>query len=65
MKTTKKVVEGFVKFCIAAVVLIAGLAVYHRASAQNTVVVCEPDRSGRVCCWDTNQYGPNRPYICN
>jgi hypothetical protein len=62
---TKIVVERFVKVCIAALFLIAGLAVYHRASADNKVIVCETDRNGRLCCWDTAQYGPNRPFICN
>jgi hypothetical protein len=65
MMTTKKVVQRFVQVCIAALILIAGLAVYHRAFADNKVIVCETDRNGRMCCWDTNQYGPNRPYICN
>lgn len=62
---TKLVVERFVKLCIAAVVLIAGLAVYHRASAQNNVIKCAPDRHGVICCWDTAQYGPSRPWICD
>ena len=62
---TKTVVQRFVQVCIAALILIAGLAVYHRASADNKVIVCETDRNGRMCCWDTNQYGPNRPFICN
>lgn len=62
---TKKYVNGFVKVCVAAVFLIAGLAIYHRANAQRGVVICEPDRNGKVCCWDSSQYGPNRPFICN
>ena len=65
MKNTKTVVEGFVKVCIAALFLIAGLAVYHRAYAQRGVMICEPDRNGKVCCWDSSIYGSSRPYICN
>lgn len=61
MMTTKKYVDTFVKVCIAALFLIAGLAVYHRAYAQT---VCETDRNGRICCWDTKQYGPYKPFTC-
>jgi hypothetical protein len=46
--------------------LILGFAaVCWSAYADNKVIVCEADRNGRMCCWDTNQYGPNRPFICN
>lgn len=59
--TTKKCVNAFVKTCIAAVFLIAGLAVYQRAYAQ---VKCESDGRGGTCCWDTRQFGPFRPITC-
>ena len=62
---TKTIVQRFVQASIAALILIAGLAVYHRASAQNKVIKCEPDMKGAICCWDTSQYGPNRPWICD
>ena len=61
----EKVVNIFVKGCIGCLIVIAGLAVANRAFAQNKVIVCETDRNGKMCCWDTNQYGPNRPWICN
>ena len=35
------------------------------AYAQRGVMICEPDRNGKVCCWDTSIYGPNRPFICS
>jgi hypothetical protein len=31
--------------------------------AQSTVI-CETDRNGRMCCWDTKVYGPWRPITC-
>jgi hypothetical protein len=60
-----KAVNIFVKVCVACLVVIAGLAIAHRAFAQRGVMICEPDRNGKVCCWDTSIYGPNRPFICN
>ena len=38
------------------------MIIYQEASA---VVICETDRNGRMCCWEADQYGPNRPYICS
>lgn len=63
--TVKKHVNNFVKFAIGCVVFIALLAIYHRANAQRGVIICEPDRNGKICCWDTSIYGSSRPYICN
>jgi hypothetical protein len=40
-------------------------AVCLNAYAQNKVIKCEADRKGAVCCWDTAQYGPYRPWICD
>ena len=37
----------------------------NHVRAQNHVIKCEPDRKGAVCCWDTAQYGPSRPWICD
>jgi hypothetical protein len=37
--------------------------VSYSAFAQSTVV-CETDRNGRMCCWDTKVYGPWRPITC-
>lgn len=37
--------------------------VSYNVFAQSTVV-CETDRSGRMCCWDTKVYGPWRPITC-
>ena len=63
---TEKVVNIFVKLCVGGLIVIAGLAIAHRALAEdNKVIMCETDRNGRMCCWDTNQYGPWRPAICN
>jgi hypothetical protein len=63
---TEKVVNIFVKLCVGGLIVIAGMAVAHRAFASdNKVIVCEADRNGKMCCWDTAQYGPNRPWICN
>jgi hypothetical protein len=61
----EKAVNIFVKFCVGCLIVIAGLAVAHRAFAQRGVMICEPDRNGKLCCWDTSIYGPNRPFICN
>ena len=61
----EKVVNIFVKGCIGCLIVIAGLAVANRAFAQRGVMICEPDRNGKICCWDTSIYGPNRPFICN
>jgi|CryBogDrversion2_1035201.scaffolds.fasta_scaffold238488_2 hypothetical protein len=46
--------------------IVLGLMMFTVISyAQNTVIVCETDKKGRTCCWDTNQYGPSRPWICS
>ena len=62
--TVKKHVNNFVRFAVGCVVCIALLAIYNRAMAQRGVMMCETDRTGKVCCWDTSQYGPNKPFIC-
>lgn len=40
-------------------------AMCFQAFADTRVIVCETDRKGKVCCWDSNVYGPNRPWTCN
>lgn len=64
----KKVELGvnlFVRGCMVGLIFIAGLAVYQRAFAdENKVIVCETDRNGRICCWDTKQFGPYKPISC-
>ena len=61
MKTTERIVNRFVKGGVVALILISGLAVYHRAYAQ---VKCESDSRGNMCCWDVKQYGPFKPFTC-
>jgi hypothetical protein len=35
------------------------------SSVAKAVTVCETDRSGRMCCWDADKYGPFKPITCN
>ena len=43
-------------------IIVFGLALVC-FSAQ-AVVVCESDRQGRTCCWDTEKDGSFKPLSC-
>ena len=43
--------------------LLVMIALVSAASVQ-AATICQPDKSGTYCCWDTDIYGPMRPPFC-
>jgi hypothetical protein len=57
----ESIARSFIFGCAIAVILVVGVTWYKSAHA---VVVCETDKQGRTCCWDTERDGSFRPTSC-
>lgn len=44
--------------------ILVALAVAGVYSFASAATICQPDKGGSFCCWDTDIYGPMRPPFC-